>query len=494
MKKLKLLILLTVFVVPSCLLEKEPEIPSDLTNEVLPHLYLNKVLQTSLDTVLLRATVKPGNADILHYGLVWSRDPLPTIEDNSIDFGGSSETANFEFEAVIGGLEQGILYYLRLYATTFSGTTYSFQYSLIMKPLTGIHFGGNGTDYGNSVQQTSDGGFISLGRIEKSSIDYDMYLVKTNATGDLMWEKTFGGSRSDEGHSVQQTSDGGFILLGGRQNTVFGAGLYTYMYLVKTNATGDTLWQKMIGGDFGTSYGYSVQQTADGGYILLGMVDDSGIGKGMYLLKTDSTGNRQWHNTFGGTNATGYSVKQTTDGGYILLGKSKKPGRNHDMYLVKTNTMGDLMWEKTFGGDKDDTGYSVQETSGGGYILLGEFTKPDNVKEMYLVKTNAAGGLMWTKTIGIGMGCTGRAIQKTSDGGYILLGETISDKMYLVKTNASGDIQWEKHIGGTASEIGRSVQETSDGGFILLGGTWSFGAKGLDMYLVKTDNNGNIIF
>lgn len=501
MKNLKLLLLLAVCGIPACLLEKEPEIPTGLSNEILPTIYLNKFVQTSLDSVLVRATVDPGNADILHHGLVWSKNASPTIEDDNIDLGElPANSSDLEYEVAIGGLEQGTPYYFRPYATTFSGTTYGYEDLLLMGPLTGVHFGGNGTDYGNSVQQTTDGGFILLGRFEKSSTDYDMYLVKTNAAGDLLWEKTYGGYGYDEGHSVQQTTDGGFILLGGRENTTSGFGYYDYMYLVKTNATGDTLWQNTIGGDFGITYGYSVQQTADEGYILLGSVDDSNIGKGIYLLKTNSTGDRLWHNVFGGAHATGYSVQQTSDGGYILLGEAKKSGSDYynDMYLVKTNALGGLTWERRFSGGKDNTGYSVQQTSDGGYILLGETTRPDNQgRIMYVVKTDATGNKMWENKIGgLFPESSGYSVQQTPDGGYILLGEVWSNlvKMYLVKINASGVPQWEKHIGGTDFEIGQSVQQTTDGGFILLGGTNSFGASGFDMYLVKTDQNGNVIF
>jgi predicted secreted protein len=178
---------------------------------------------------------------------------------------------------------------------------------------------GNSWNIAKSVQQTSDGGYILAG--DKVSHEaWDFWLVKTDPDGNEQWNKTFGGWGIDYAHSVQQTSDGGYIL----------AGAWSYEYdlydfwLVKTDPDGNEQWNKTFGGR-GFDYAYSAQQTSDGGYILAGYTNSYGAGgNDFWLVKTDSNGNEQWNRTIGGANDDrGYSVWQTTDRGYILAGYTR---------------------------------------------------------------------------------------------------------------------------------------------------------------------------
>jgi hypothetical protein len=203
-----------------------------------------------------------------------------------------------------------------------------------------------------------------------------------------------------------------------------------------------------------------------------------------------------WTKTFGGTlSDQGYSVQQTSDGGYIIAGDSLSFGEgNYDVYLMKTDALGNVEWTNTFGGTSSDQGRSVQQTSDGGYIIAGQsHSFGAGVSDVYLIKTDTSGNAVWTQTFG-GIGIDeGYSVQQTSDGGYIIAGVTASD-VYLIKTDGSGNAVWEKTFGGNFGDQGASVQQTSDGGYIIAGDTWSFGAGNYDIYLIKTDASGNVVW
>ena len=348
-------------------------------------------------------------------------------------------------------------------------------------------FGGTDHDSGYSVQQTSDGGYIIVGETSSYGAgDFDVYLIKTDSEGNRMWEKTFGGTKGDHGYSVQQTSDGGYIIVG--ETSSYGVG-YTNVYLIKTNPEGNLVWQKTFGSFDGTgcNSGYSVKQISDGSYVIVGS-----NGSDVYLIKVDSQGNLVWEKTFGGTKGDhGCSVQQTLDGGYIIVGKTSSYGAgDFDVYLIKTDSEGNRVWEKTFGGPSWDDGECVQQTSDGGYIIVGQtgWTTPNS--DVYLIKVDSQGNLVWEKTFGGTDHDSGYSVQQTSDGGYIVVGATGSvglswRDIYLLKVDSQGNLVWEKTFGGTKSTWGPSIERTSDGAYVIVGGIEYDEANKEDVLLAK---------
>jgi hypothetical protein len=359
------------------------------------------------------------------------------------------------------------------------------------------NFGGPQEENGTSVQQTTDGGYIITGSGPDGCL-----LIKTDGNGIEQWNQTFSVlSEYSGGYSVQQTTDGGYIICGWTRHQ---SSTGTRVYLIKTDDNGIKQWEKVFLSGVST-LGYSVQQTTDGGYIICGWTEPTSSQTNktwVYLIKTTFNGIEQWNQTFSSDWQfgldKGFSIQQTTDDGYIITGYTNS--WLNDVYLIKTDGNGDSLWTKTFGGINEDYGYSVQQTTDGGYIICGYTESFGSVdKDVYLIKTDGNGTEQWSKTLG-GTGIDlGRSVQQTTDGGYIITGGTSSFgngsmDVYLIKTDGNGVEQWNQTFGGTEHDEGFSVQQTTDGGYIITGRTASYGNVGNgsgNLYLIKTDGNGN---
>jgi hypothetical protein len=289
-------------------------------------------------------------------------------------------------------------------------------------------FGGEGGflgDLGRSVQQTTDGGYIVCGSTESYTAgDEDIWLVKTDADGNKLWDKTFGGNGFNAGRSVQQTTDGGYIVCGYRDPYADGNG---HAWLIKTDVDGNKLWDRTFGSEVST-IATSVQQTMDGGYVICGKAGPYETGKTETLLiKTDATGNQLFEKVFAGEGLDmGNSVHQTGDGGYIICGMAGSyEMMTAGVSLIKTDSNGNKLWGRTFGGEGGGIGNSVQQTTDGGYIVCGTKTsyETNKIKQgVWLIKTNAKGNKLWDKTFEDERFAQGESVQQTTDGGYIICG------------------------------------------------------------------------
>lgn len=302
-------------------------------------------------------------------------------------------------------------------------------------------YGGGENDYGRSVVQAPDGGYVVTGWSESwGAAAYNPFLIKIDSLGNLFWIKTYGGNRVSAGLSVAKTSDGGYILTGSIQPT---PGSFDNVYLVKTNSLGDTLWTRNYG-DTKTDIGRSVAQTTNGGYIIAGQTYSFGAGmSNVYLIKTDSLGFTLWTKTYGGNyDDVGMEVAQTSNGGFIIGGYTFSYGAGYaDFYFIKTDSLGDTIWTKTYGGSDDDEGRSVAKCSDGGYGIVGwTESYSSHYRDIYLIKTDSLGDTLWTRTYGLWDGGQGESIAQTSDEGFIIAGETGSGGIYLIKTNSLGEV------------------------------------------------------
>jgi hypothetical protein len=356
-------------------------------------------------------------------------------------------------------------------------------------------YGGTGNDAGTGETiQTSDGGFAISGDTNSSGAGgMDFWLIRTDADGNMLWNKTYGGALDEVCGDMCESSDGGYTIAGGTYS--FGAGDQDF-YLVKTDSSGNMQWNNTYGGT-GNEWTTSVVQTFDGGYAMFGFTESFGAGdRDFYLVKTDVSGNMQWNKTYGGTGNEydGYALVQTNDGGYTMVGSTNSFGAgNYDVWLVKTDASGNMQWNKTYGGTGIDNGHALIQTSDGGYAIPGYTTSFGGVKA-YLVKTDASGNMQWNKTYSTLIADLGLHVIQTADGGYAIVGWNYANgqDLTLYKTDATGNLQWNMTYGGTGIEYGFALLQTSDGGYLLTGNTDSIGAGGTDVWLVKVDEYGVI--
>jgi len=353
-------------------------------------------------------------------------------------------------------------------------------------------FGGAGNDECTSILQTADSGYILGGWTGSFGAGgIDVWTVRTNANGDGVWSRTFGGSGEDACYSVAPAADGSYLLVGDTRS--FGAGYYDY-WLVKVGESSDSIWSRTFGGS-GLDRCSSIGRTSDNGYLLGGNTISFGAGNtDFWLVKTDATGEGLFSHTYGGHEYDEcYAVKQTSDGGCVLAGYTESFGAGiTDFWLVKTNANGDSSWSRTFGGSQLDVCLSVEQTSGGGYILTGyTFSFGAGGADFWLVKTDANGNQLWSRTFGGSDDDRCNSVHQTADGGYILGGYTESfgagsTDFWLVKTDANGTELWNRTFGGSGDDLCHAVIRTTDGGYMLAGYTTSFGAGARDFWMVKT--------
>ncbi len=385
-------------------------------------------------------------------------------------------------------------------------------------------YGGNGNDEVHSIQQTSDGGFImagfsssSNGNVTANYGNTDFLVIKTDSTGTIQWSKSLGGSSYDQAYSIQQTKDEGYIVTGYSYSDDVDitnhhgfSGALPDLWVVKLNSSGDKVWQNSLGGSTGTDFANCVRQTLDGGYIIAGYTysnngDVTGYrGNGdWWVVKLSNLGIIEWQKALGSYSTDiAYSILQTDDGGYITAGfcgaKTADVIENHgakDIWVVKLNGLGILEWQKSYGGSGQDEARSIQQTKDGGFVITGLSSSNDydasgnhGAADFWILKINSIGDLQWQKSYGGGNFDQAHSVQQTSDGGYIVAGETSSNNLnvtgnhdfntnytdcWIIKLNNEGNLLWQKAMGGTYIDKFYSIIQTKEGTYLAAGFTTS---------------------
>lgn len=366
-------------------------------------------------------------------------------------------------------------------------------------------YGTESPEKASSIEQTNDGGYIMVGFTatatpspsNKEVLLDSFRVLKLKSNGKIDWQKTYIGA-IDYGYVIHQTKDGGYIIAG---NT----GCYggnTDAWILKLNNKGKIEWQKTYGGA-GANAVYSIQQTSDSGYIVAGFTNCFGAGgKDFWVIKLNSDGLIAWQKAYGGiSDEIANSIIQTIDGGYIVTGWTMSFGAGKtDFWVLKLNSNGSIAWQKTYGGAEGEWTRTIIETKDGCYLVSG-LTTSFGVSngDIWIVKLNNDGTIRWQKVYGGKNDEGANSMQITNDGGCIVTGATTSFgagsyDAWLLKLNSAGMIEWQKTFGGTGGDWGISVQQTKDNGYILAGETGSFGLGNSDMWVLKLKKDGTVKF
>jgi len=404
-------------------------------------------------------------------------------------------------------------------------------------------YGGSKNDSAQSVTATTDGGYIVLGHTQSNDNDitdkqdesFDYWILKFDANDQLQWQKTYGGSLDDRGNDIIETSDGGYVILGysfsNNDDVSNNAGLQDY-WIVKLNASGNILWEKSFGYQ-GADSGISLIETNDQGFLITGILDVTAsggegntqrtanrhAGGDYWALKLDISGNLEWSRYFGGNfTDTPYGVVQTEDNGFIIAGSSDSEDTDisgnigtYDFWVIKISSSGDLVWEKSFGGSQIDEARAIIKSGDGNYIIAGDTRSNDNdvsqnkgAADLWLIKISPTGNLIWEKTIGGSNFDVARAIENSQNNGFIISGSSRSSDIdvsenkgqndaWILKTDNNGNLLWETTVGGSNIDFSYDVAELANGSVIAVGDTASNDGdiienKGFsDLLIIKID-------
>ncbi len=325
-------------------------------------------------------------------------------------------------------------------------------------------------DFARGAFPTPDGGYIVAGHTGATNDLHDAYLLKLDPFGQEQWRKLFGGPAHDEVDGFAQTNDGGYILVG---STFMGNN--SDVWLVKTDHLGNIEWENTYG-TTAFEFGRSVIQTSDGGFAVIGRSDD-GSDVGIFLLKTDGLGNEEWSNIYGGPEEDqGWGLVEVAGQQIVLVGTTASLGAGmEDIYLAKVGLDGSFQWFQTFGGADSDLGFSVLQASDG-CLIVGGATRSFGAGDydVYLVKASNDGILQWSQTFGGAFGEWGAFVKEMPSGGYALVGSAQSfnnffDDIYLLRTDTDGNEIWHNTYIQDKRDVPHSLELTPDEGFIIAG-------------------------
>ncbi len=383
--------------------------------------------------------------------------------------------------------------------------------------ITAKTYGGSKNDVTQSIVKTNDGGYAILGYTQSNDEDittknnegFDFWVMKFSSEDILIWSKTFGGSDDDRGADIITTNDGGFALLGYSKssdgNVTSNAGSQDF-WLIKISADGNLSWQKNFGYP-GADYGTTLLQTDDNGYLITGVLDVTAsggegnskstqrhAGGDIWAIKLNVSGDLEWSKYYGGSfTETPFGVVKTEDNSFIIAGSSDSNDvditnnkGSYDFWILKISNDGTLLWEKNYGGSEIDEPRGITATNDGNFMIVGDtrssdkdITNNNGAADLWMLKINADGGLIWQKTIGATSFDVARSISKTQDNGFVISGSSRSsdagftnkgqNDAWVLKVNALGEIEWQKLVGGSKIDFLYDAVELNNKNIIAVG-------------------------
>ncbi|WP_242092129.1 hypothetical protein [Aestuariivivens sediminicola] len=380
--------------------------------------------------------------------------------------------------------------------------------------------GGSSNDSGRSIIKTFDGGYVIAGHTQSSDGDianklnssFDYWIMKFDATDTLQWQKTYGGSDQDRANDIIQTEDGGFAVLGfsnsANGDVTENEGQTDY-WLLKLDGSGNLSWQRSFGYS-GVDNGISMIQTRDGGYLLAGILDVSasgGLGNSRsalskkhaggdyWVIKLDPMGTMQWSKYYGGNfTDTPNGLFQTADNDYIIVGFSDSNDvdisnnqGSYDFWIIKISETGDLIWEHSYGGSEIDEAWGIIDSGNGNYLIVGNtrsndknVTQNKGAADLWLIKINDDGNLLWEKCLGGSNFDQGQSISKSQDNTFIISGNSRStdgnvsenkgqNDAWIMKIDGNGNLVWEKSIGGSGIDLAFDAVTLNDNSIVAVG-------------------------
>ncbi len=378
-------------------------------------------------------------------------------------------------------------------------------------------FGGSLNDNAKAVIATTDGGFAVLGHtqsddgdvLNKQNTSFDYWLLKFDATGSLQWNETYGGSGDDRGNSLIQAQDGGFVILGYSQSldgdVSENAGAQDH-WIAKTDASGGLIWQKSFGFS-GRDEGISLIATSDSGFLIVGLLDVTASGGAgalsarrhaggdYWAIKINQEGHLEWSNFFGGTfTDTAFDAVEASNGEFIIVGSSDSIDvdisdnkGSYDFWIVKISATGQIIWEKNFGGSEVDEAHEIIVTSDGNYLIVGETRSSDGDiafnhggADVWVLRMSEDGDMLSENTYGGTSFEAGRAVTKSINGGYLIAGSSRSsdgnlelnqgqNDAWILKINDGGELLWQRSVGGSEIDFAHGITQLADGRIIAVG-------------------------
>ncbi|GAB4456144.1 MAG: hypothetical protein OHK0036_19900 [Bacteroidia bacterium] len=373
-----------------------------------------------------------------------------------------------------------------------------------------VEYGGDGFDEAKSIIKLNAGGYLVAGRTQTASGDTNMHLLKIDDNGALIWEQKIGEEETDEATSVIETPDGNYVVVGTTDSYGVTPDIKD-IWVVKINPSGQVIWNKTFGGVQSIDEAKSVVPALDGGVVVVGdtyefAADGTAMPSNIMIIKIDDKGNEVWKKVIGGAaiNEQSTGIVQTKDG-YAIVGNIETTGKKWDIWLVNIDKEGNKKWESNYGGGDNEGANDILITKDGGFLMVGyTYTFAVGSHDYWVVKTDANGKEQWNKVFGGVSTDEAFAVLEAKDGNYVVCGYTEvwqSDKngenisteghnIFLVKFSPKGDKIWEKNMGGEADQRAFDMVEADDKGLVMAGFTNANLKSGTNVLIIKVDEAG----